>query len=291
MSDVPQDGGERSMVSKILMAMGGIFVIVMVGFMGWSYSHMDDMERRQAANQAAAEKKMEGEITEANRQLRSSVDAVARQLGMNHKQLLARAAALQKEEQDTEARLSTQEEQTKQQFGAMSGEVNGVKGDVSKVRADVGGVRTDVDATKADLDATKAKLERAVGDLNKQSEAIATNRGELEVLKHRGDRNYFEFTLTKGKDPTRLATVGLQLKKADPKKSQFTIYVLADDKKIEKKDRTVNEPLQFYTGRDHSLFEVVVNTVDKNAVTGYLVTPKGVTNGGLQSQQAQAQQN
>jgi hypothetical protein len=105
---------------------------------------------------------------------------------------------------------------------------------------------------------------------------IATSHDELEMLKHRGDRDYFEFTLKKDKDPTRLSIVSLQLKKSDPKKSKFTLYVLAEDKKIEKKDRSINEPLQFYTGRDHALFEVVVNSVDKNTVTGYLSTPKNV---------------
>src|SRR5437016_2285431 len=119
--------------------------------------------------------------------------------------------------------------------------------------------------------------EQAIGDLNKHSELIATSHDELEMLKHRGDRNYFEFTLTKGKQPTHVGTVNLELKKADPKKSKFTLYVMADDKKIEKKDRNINEPLQFYTGRDHNLYEVVINSVDnKNQITGYLSTPKSV---------------
>src|SRR5262249_51828097 len=96
------------------------------------------------------------------------------------------------------------------------------------------------------------------------------------VLKHRGDRDYVEFTLYKGKDPTRVSTVSLQLKKVDPKKSQFTLYVMADDKKIEKKDRNALEPLQFYTGRDRNLFEIVINAVDKNAVSGYMSTPKNM---------------
>jgi hypothetical protein len=147
--------------------------------------------------------------------------------------------------------------------------VNGVKGDLGKVGADV----TD---TRNDLAATKGRLDHAIGDLNRHSELIATSHDELELLKHKGDRDYFEFTLKKDKDPTRLSIVSLQLKKTDPKKNKFTLYVLADDKKIEKKDRTINEPLQFYTGRDRSLFEVVINTVDKNTVTGYLSTPKNV---------------
>jgi hypothetical protein len=144
-----------------------------------------------------------------------------------------------------------------------------VKGDVVKVSADV-------NDTKNDLAVTKGKLEHAIGDLNRHSELIATSHDELEMLKHRGDRDYFEFTLRKDKEPTHLSIVSLQLKKTDPKKSKFTLYVLSEDKKIEKKDRTINEPLQFYSGRERALFEVVVNSVDKNTVTGYLSTPKNV---------------
>ncbi len=103
---------------------------------------------------------------------------------------------------------------------------------------------------------------------------IARTREELEELKHRGDRNYYEFSLYKGGHPTQLSTVALQLKKADPKKNKFTLNVVADDRVIEKKDRGAAEPLQFYTGRDRQLYEVVIFTVEKNKVTGYLSTPK-----------------
>jgi hypothetical protein len=139
----------------------------------------------------------------------------------------------------------------------------------------VTGVKTDVASTRSDLEATKMKLERAIGDLGMQSGLIARTRDELEVLKHRGDRNYYEFTLLKGKSPTPVSTVSLQLKKADAKRSKFTLNVIADDKTYEKKDRTANEPLQFYTGREHLMYEVVVNTVEKNKIAGYLATPKG----------------
>src|SRR5262249_46171209 len=144
-------------------------------------------------------------------------------------------------------------------LGAVTGEVAGVK-------SDVGGVKTDVATTKTELEATKAKLERAIGDLGIQSGLIATTREDLEVLKHKGDRNYFEFTLTKHQSPTPVTTVSLQLKKADKKKSKYTLNVIADDHTIEKKDRNMNEPLQFYTGRDKMLYELVVFSVEKDKV-------------------------
>ena len=119
-------------------------------------------------------------------------------------------------------------------------------------------------------------MERAIGDLNVQSGLIAHTREDLEELKRRGDRNYFELTLQKNAHPSPVSTVSLQLKKTDAKKSKFTLNVIADDKTIEKKDRNVAEPLQFYTGRDRVLYEIVVLAVNKDFVNGYLATPKSV---------------
>jgi hypothetical protein len=96
----------------------------------------------------------------------------------------------------------------------------------------------------------------------------------LELLKHKGDRNYYEFTLDKN-DRKPVGTVSLELKKTDSKKGKFTLNVYSDDLKVEKKDRNVNEPLQFYSGKDRMLYEIVVNSIDsKNRVSGYLSTPK-----------------
>jgi hypothetical protein len=119
-----------------------------------------------------------------------------------------------------------------------------------------------VAATKASLDATIAKLQSTIGDLGQQSGLIANTRADLEALKHRGDRQYYEFTLLKGAKPQAFSTVALQLKKTDPKKGKYTLDVTADDKTIEKKDR------------NQMLYELVAWTVDKNKITGYLSTPK-----------------
>jgi hypothetical protein len=145
---------------------------------------------------------------------------------------------------------------------------------VGSVKTDVGGVKTDVAATKASLEATISKLQGTIGDLGVQSGLIANTRSDLEALKHKGDRQYYEFTLLKGAQPQAFSTVALQLKKTDPKKGKYTLNVTADDKTLEKKDKNQSEPVQFYTGRDHMLYELVVWTVDKNKITGYLSTPK-----------------
>lgn len=268
MSDAPQREGGNPLVRTILLVMAVIYMIGSAIFMVQTHNRITDLERHQAADRAE-KKELTRKMEQAGTQTRASLDVLADKLGMTSKELSKKTSDLQTAEKATETRLKADEESTKEQIGAVTGEVNGVKGEVVRVSADV----TD---TRNDLADTKGRLEHAIGDLNKHSELIATTHEELEYLKHRGDRDYLEFTLHKGKDPVRLSIVSLQLKKTDAKKNKFTLYVLADDKKIEKKDRTINEPLQFYSGRDRALFEVVINSVNKDTVTGYLSTPKDV---------------
>jgi len=237
-------------------------VLVVAGFGYAHYVTHTDIEKLNGdltASQAQV-KELQNRMQTAEAQ----EETLAQQAGMTKKELARRTAELQVQQKAAEARLEAQQ---KQQITAVSGDIAGVK-------TDVGGVKTDVASTKADLEATKAKLQSAVGDLGVQSGLIANTRSDLEVLKHKGDRNYYEFTLLKGAKPQPVSTVSLQLKKADLKKGKFTLNVTSDDKTIEKKDRNVSEPIQFYSGRDHLLFELVVWTVDKNKATGYLSTPK-----------------
>jgi chromosome segregation ATPase len=205
-----------------------------------------------------------GELTKRLQASEANDEALAQQFGMTKKEMSARAAELQRQQRAAVARIA---EEQKQQINQVTGEISGVK-------TDVGGVKTDVASTRAELAATKARLESTIGDLGVQSGLIAHTRDDLEILKHKGDRNYYEFTLLKGAKPQPVSTVSLQLKKADAKRGKYTMNVTADDRTIEKKDRNVSEPIQFYTGRDHYLYELVVWTVDKKKVTGYLSTPK-----------------
>ena len=112
------------------------------------------------------------------------------------------------------------------------------------------------------------------GDEGVMSGLIATNHDQLEVLKHKGDRTYVEFTLQKGAQPTLLSPVKLKLEKVDNKHARFSLVVSSDDRNIEKKDKTIDEPIQFYSGKVPALFELVVNSIDKNKVSGYLSMPK-----------------
>ncbi|HLW52603.1 MAG TPA: hypothetical protein VKW06_07145 [Candidatus Angelobacter sp.] len=265
MSDMPHNDGGSALVRNILIVAGAAYMIGSVFFMVQAQNRLTDMEKREIATQ----KEMAKKIDDNNSQARASISVIADRVGLTQKELNKRAAALQQEENATKSRLNADEEATKQQFGQVNNEVTNVKGQIGRVSADVNDTRTD-------LQATKGKLENAIGDINRHSELIATTHAQLEQLRHKGDRDYLEFTLHKGGEPTHLSTVSLQLKKVDTKKGEFTLMVFADDKKIEKKDRQVNEPLQFYSGRDRNLFEVVINAMDKDVVSGYLSTPKNL---------------
>ncbi len=257
----PNSGG---MLRNVLLAIAIVYVIVSLYFIFDSRSRIDKLETAQAAAKAENTQLLK-RLGIAEASLKAENQVLAEKVGMTQKEIASRSAALQRQQKEAEHRLS---EQTKQQVSAVSGEVAGVK-------TELGGAKTDIAATRTELAETKSKLERVMGDLGVQSGLIARTRGDLEELKRRGDRNIYEFALQKGGRPTPVSTVSLQLKKVDAKKGKYTLNVIADDRTIEKKDRTLFEPLQFYTGRDRNLYEVVVLTTDKNKISGYLSTPKG----------------
>lgn len=183
----------------------------------------------------------------------------------------ARAEQIQRQLQAEQAKMRQQ----------LSGEISGVKqtaesatAKIADVSTDVGTVKTDVASTKTELQKTIADLKSVRGDLGVQSGLIATNGTELAALKRLGERNYFEFKLGKTKQRQRVGDITLLLKKTDPKRNKYTVEVMADDKLTEKKDKNINEPVQFYTSKARQPYELVVNQVQKNLIVGYLATPK-----------------
>ena len=216
-----------------------------------------------AANGEAAQAELNNRIHATSSEFKQ---ALTTEVGMTKQEIAQRAAELERAQKASAAKLSAAQSQQGQQLAAVNTEVSGVK-------SEVGAAKTDIQKTQTDLAATNAKLEHAMGDLGVQSGLIAHNASELDMLKRKGERNYYDFTLQKNAR-TPVSTISLQLKKVDPKKSKFTMNVIADDRTIEKKDRTLLEPLQFYTGRDKMLYEVVVFSASKNSISGYLSTPK-----------------
>ncbi len=218
---------------------------------------------------------------------RKHMDELRDDLDSRSKQLAAQASQAKKEAlsytDEKSKQLQTENEKTAQQVGQVSNAVSEVskKADTANARidtvnTDVGGVKTDLNNTKTALDQTKTELSSALkkvqGDLGVTNGFVATNGQELAELKKLGERNYIEFTLKKQKDLSKVGNISLKLDKTDPRKNKFTLNVMADDKMTEKKDRNINEPLQFYVAK--SLYEIVVNSVGKDTISGYLSTPK-----------------
>jgi DNA repair exonuclease SbcCD ATPase subunit len=145
---------------------------------------------------------------------------------------------------------------------------------VSGIATDVTTVRGDVEKTKSDLSNTVNELRSVRGDLGLQSGLIATNSKELAALRAMGERDYVEFQLTKTKSPQRIGDVAVQLKKFDNKRNRYTIELIANDKRVEKRDRSINEPVQFYLAKARIPYELVVNEVKNDRIVGYLAAPK-----------------
>lgn len=256
--------------SGALLAAIAIAVLASIGGLIWTYTLSGRIAHQESALAEANQQnaKLGAELRETNARLRVATDELGRSVGLTQKQMDERAHEIIARQAADSKRLEAEQKQTAQQVSA-------VQSDVSGVKTDVGGVKTDLTKTQTDLATAVGQLQSMKGDLDSHSSLIARNRDELEVLKHKGDRNYYEFTLAKGQKKP-VGTVSLELKKADQKKSRFTLSVFADDKQYDKKDRYVNEPLQFYAGKDPGLYEIVVNAVtSKNTISGYLSAPKG----------------
>jgi chromosome segregation ATPase len=199
--------------------------------------------------------------------LKGQLEVTTQKLGFTQAELAqARTLAqnIRQTQQESDAKLTAQIGQVKQdtdtKIGAVTTDLTGAKGDIS--------------ATKQDLEATKAKLTSTVGDLGVQSGLIARNQEELDQLKRQGERNIFELHLTKSKTPTRVGPIQVTLNKTDPKKFKYTMTLIADDKTIEKKDKTADEPVQFYIKGATRPYEIVIFDVTKDKINGYLATPK-----------------
>lgn len=274
MSDETKQHAEKQnpVIRNIILAAVVLYAAASLYLLVDARGRLTAVEQKQSDSQTkttAVEQMLQEKLRLTNSQLEDSVNALGAKVGMTQEQLGKRTAQLRRQQQESVSRLAEEQKKAAEQIAGVSSEVGTVK-------TDLGGAKTDIASTRTDLESTKSKLDKAIGDLGLQSGLIARSHDELEELKHKGDRNYFEFTLAKNKR-SPVSNVSLVLKKADAKRSRFTIDVIADDHTIEKKDRTMNEPMQFYTGHDRTLYEVLVYQVDKDKVVGYLSTPKNQT--------------
>jgi hypothetical protein len=199
---------------------------------------------------------------EANQQLQSDLKVVTDKLNVTQSDLLA-------------AR-----QQSKSAVVAYDRKLNGLKTDVSTQLAtkastdDVSKLNGDVNGVKTGLDATNNNLQMARSEMGT---LIARNHDEIDQLRRMGQRDYYEFSVTKKGGTQKVGSIQVELRDTNTKKNQYTINVLTDDKSFEKKNRSVNEPIFFYTDGSRAALELVVNKVGKTTASGYLSVPKSGT--------------
>jgi len=224
--------------------------------------------------------KLEGSVIRTTRQVEESASALRGEVTSTRGQIAQATKQVETQvlskTQEIAQRLSAEQ---KAGIAKVGGEVEQLKATTESkfgaVSTEVGSVKSEVSQTKEQLEKTIAELKSVRGDLGVQSGLIATNGSELAALKRLGERNYFEFDVKKTKAPQRIGgSVLLKLKSTDTKRNRYTLEVVADDKVTEKKDRTINEPVQFYVAKARIPYEIVVNQVARDRIVGYLATPK-----------------
>ena len=217
---------------------------------------------------------------ETIRKLSRNVEQADANLQGNFRQAEERLGRTQAELQRTQ-RLSNMlaqqhketEEQLANRLGQLQQEQTATQGSVGNLTTDFSGVKQEVSLTKEELASTRSELQRVIGDLGVQSDLIAHNHTELAELRQRGEREYQEFDLRKSNTPFRVGVVSLQLRKTDLKRQKYTLHLIADDRAIEKKDKTANEPVQFYQEGYRQPTEIVVNQIFKDRIVGYVSFP------------------
>jgi membrane protein implicated in regulation of membrane protease activity len=247
-----------------------ILAFALVGYLFYA-NYTDRQSARKAQDDADKRAQaLAGELDKTNSRiadLKGQLEVTSQKLGLTQDEL-ARARGLaqtiKKDQQQSDAQL-------RQQIGAVQADTTNKIGEVT---TEINGTKSDVEATKADLEATKTKLQSTIGDMGVQSGLIARNHDEVEELKRLGERDIFEFSLTKSKAPQHVGPIQVELKKVDTKHYRYTLNVVADDKSIEKKDKTVGEPVQFYVKGARAPYEIVVFDLSKDQAKGYLSTPK-----------------
>jgi hypothetical protein len=238
-------------------------------------AQLDQHDREQIA-------KLQQDLAQTSAEVEKSVDSLARQTTDTAAQAEARAKQdLRRTNASLSAALAKQQQDAEQTRQQMSGQLTDLQqanttaaAKLGEISDNVSGVKTDVASTQTELQKTGSDLKHVMGDMGVMSGLIATNSTQLNALKELGDRDYVEFDLKRTSGKQKVGDIQLTLAKADPKHNRFTLDVLADDKTVEKRDRTINEPVQLYLAGNRQPEEIVVNEVKKDEVVGYVSVPK-----------------
>jgi hypothetical protein len=251
----------------VALAVAIIAVLSVIGVaVGWSaLSHANSLEQSTVASVKQTNDTLGQRLTkteEQNQQLQSDLKVVTDKLNVTQSDLIAARKQTKNATVAYEKKLSGLQSSVQSELAAKAS-----NDDVNKLNGDVTGVKGDLDATKNSIQMARSEM----GTL------IARNHDEIDQLRRMGQRDYFEFALTRKAGAQKVGSIQVELKDTNVKKNRYTVNVLADDKSFEKKDRSVNEPIFFYTGGSRAALELVINKVTKTGATGYLSLPKSAT--------------
>jgi hypothetical protein len=282
--EAPMKGKQNLIV--IAMAAVNLALVIALGYGMFSVKDTltDRIAKVEASRLEASSLQKESPDTEKKMaDVFSDLEVINERIGVT-------SAELKHARQTAQALKRQQEEVAKQIAGqlaakANSADIDGLREETTNKLAAVeqdsstkiGDVYGEVTGLKKDLVATREDWGRQLVDVkNGLSERIAKNSSELADLRKKGERDYFEFDIRKNsKQPfNHVADIQLALLKTDPKKHKYNVAIQVDDQRLEKQDRTANEPVQFLVGRDQLRYEVVVNSVDKDRIRGYVSAPK-----------------
>jgi septal ring factor EnvC (AmiA/AmiB activator) len=270
--------------SRLVVALGvaaGLALVACVLLAVSAHTMSKNMDLLQASTQAQLAK-MSDQVAQSSQDAAERIDSVNKaskdsaasiqeqarnDVRKTNAALAAKIAAQNEAEAAAQKQVASQLDELKQANSSASTKIDSVSGDLTSVKGDVAN-------TQSDVQATTNELKRVNGDMGVMSGLIATNGKELAALRELGERNYVEFDLKRNHGLQKVGTIQLALSKVDPKRNRFTLDVLADDKRVEKRDKTVNEPVQLYISGSRQPVEIVVNEVKKDEVVGYLSVPK-----------------
>lgn len=259
-----------SMVILALIAVGGLGTGI------WAVSHFQSTAQSLSSDVQAMKQNEEktsdatnvrlAQVQNQNTTLQDDLDTVTKRLRLTQGDLKkARADAEQARLEQANQLTAMNEHLTTELSNKAS------TSDVTAVSGQVTGVRTDLDTTKTDLESTKQNLNMARSELGT---LIAKNHTEIDELRRLGERDYVEFTVDGKNKSQKVGAVVVELRSTNPGRNQYNLALTVDDKLTVKNNRSVNEPIFFYTNGTHQPMEIVVNSVEKNKIVGYLSIPK-----------------
>jgi hypothetical protein len=265
------ESSNRSVPGWVIAAVAVLGVIALVGLVMAHNASLQAQEAQQNfdnkvkavqldfTSQLAQLQQHQAQADTSNAGLQSDLTVVTKRLRLTQNDL--------KKARDEAETIRTEDQQKIAEVDAAAKTELATKASTDEVKSvdgKVDGVRTDLSGTQNDLKMARSEL----GTL------IARNHEDVEQLRRLGEREYIEFTIDGKNKPQKVGSFMVELRGTNPNKKRYNVALIVDDSRIEKKNLPVNEPIFFHQGTDRRPLELVVNSVSKDKVTGYISIPK-----------------